>query len=93
MKQAQCIAVIVFAGGDQFLIRLDHKVAFGTRADPLAMRFNQVFDRRSYFALTNFKRRKYIFSIDFFDERLARDGKVPALVGLKESENLSFEIV
>ena len=93
MQQAHGITVIVFAGAVKLIVCLDHEVAFRARADPLAMRFNQVFDRRSYFALTNFKRRKYIFSIDFFDERLARDSKVPALVGLKESQDLSFEVV
>lgn len=50
-------------------------------------------DRRADFPLADLKWREEVFAIDLFDERFTRDGKVPALMGFKESQNDGFQIV
>jgi hypothetical protein len=54
---------------------------------------DQVFDRRANPALTDPTGREKVFTIDFLDESFPRDRKFPALMGFKESQNLSFEII
>jgi hypothetical protein len=98
MEQAQGIAVIIFAGGQELLIRLDHEVAPRAGTDPLTVAFDQVFDDPPNLAFMDLALWSGGFaystgSIDLLYESLSRTSEFPALMGFKESQNLSFEIV
>lgn len=91
MEETQSITVIIFAGGQELLIRLDHEISLRPGADPLTVRLDQMLNCSPDQPFI--RRKERVLLIDPVYEVHPGNRILPALVAFKDSQNRCLKTI